>query len=214
MFALHRELLGTRELQLEVPVGATVGEATAVLLEQFPALRGLGESLVVAVNAEYAKPQLPLKEGDEMALIPPVSGGDSRFCITYEPLNPRAVEREVQRHCHGAVVTFLGVVRDHSEGKPVLHLEYEAFPEMAEAKLRQIGLEVKEHWGEVELAVHHRLGHLDIGEISLVIAAASPHREEAFAACRYALERIKEMVPIWKKELFAQGARWVGKETS
>jgi molybdopterin synthase catalytic subunit len=130
--------------------------------------------------------------------------------ITRDPLNPEAVTRAVHRDINGAVVTFLGVTRCYTEGKEVLYLEYEAYLPMAEAKLREIVQEVRERWGIEDIAIAHRIGHLEIGEISLVVAIASPHREKAFQASEYAVDRLKQTVPIWKKEVFADGEVWVG----
>ncbi|GEM_PF-261058 len=130
--------------------------------------------------------------------------------ITRDPLDPEAVTRAVQRDTNGAVVTFLGVTRSYSEGKEVRYLEYEAYLPMAEAKLQEIAQEVRERWGIEDVAIAHRIGHLEIGEISLVVAIASPHRQKAFEASAYAVDRLKQTVPIWKKEVFADGEVWVG----
>ena len=132
------------------------------------------------------------------------------YRVTTEAIDPRSIQRAVQRDEHGAVVTFLGVVRHHSEGRRVRYLEYEAYPQMAEKKLREIGEEIKARWGIEHVAMVHRIGHLDIGEIVLVIAIASAHRREAFEAAQYAVDRIKEVVPIWKKEVWEGGEAWVG----
>jgi molybdopterin synthase catalytic subunit len=133
-----------------------------------------------------------------------------RILITHTPLDPDAVTALVRAPNNGAVVTFLGATRNETEGRPVRHLEYEAYQEMAERELRKILGEMEERWGITDAAVAHRLGHLEIGDISLVVAVASPHRKEAFAACAYAVDRIKETVPIWKKEFFSDGSVWVG----
>ena len=132
--------------------------------------------------------------------------------ITSEPLNPQEITDLVRKDGNGAVVTFLGTVRDHSEGRDVLYLEYEAYQPMAENMLSQIAQEVRERWDIQDMAIAHRTGRLEIGEISLVVALASPHRREAFEASEYAVERIKHLVPIWKKEVFEGGAAWVGGE--
>jgi molybdopterin synthase catalytic subunit len=132
--------------------------------------------------------------------------------ITSEPLNPQEITDLVRKNSNGAVVTFLGTVRDHSEGRDVLYLEYEAYQPMAEKMLSQIVQEVRERWDIQDMAIAHSTGRLEIGEISLVVALASPHRKEAFEASEYALERIKHLVPIWKKEVFDGGEAWVGGE--
>ena len=130
--------------------------------------------------------------------------------ITTEPLNPQEVTDLVRKDSNGAVVTFLGTTRDFSDGRNVLYLEYEAYQPMAENMLRQIAQEVRDKWGIEDMAIAHRVGKLEIGEISLVVALASPHRKDAFEASEYAMDRIKEMVPIWKKEVFQGGEAWVG----
>ena len=130
--------------------------------------------------------------------------------ITSEPLNPQEVTDLVRKSSNGAVVTFLGTTRDFSEGRGVLHLEYEAYQPMAENMLRQIAQEVRDKWGIEDMAIAHRVGKLEIGEISLVVALASPHRKDAFEASQYAMDRIKTIVPIWKKEVFQGGEVWVG----
>ncbi len=129
--------------------------------------------------------------------------------ITDGPINPELLTNAVRKDSHGAVVTFLGTVRNQSMGKTVLHLEYEAYKEMAEKELRQIAGEIEERWGLDRVAIAHRVGHMAVGEIVLVIAVGAPHRKEAFAACEYAVDRIKQIVPIWKKEVFENGECWV-----
>ena len=130
--------------------------------------------------------------------------------ITREPLDPQVLMRAVEKDVNGAVVTFLGVTRRYTGGKEVRYLEYEAYLPMAEAKLRQIAQEIQAGWDIQDIAIGHRIGHLEIGETSLVVAVASPHREKAFAACQEAVDRLKRIVPIWKKEGFADGEVWVG----
>ena len=134
------------------------------------------------------------------------------ICITSEPLNPQEVTDLVRKGSNGAVITFLGTTRDLFEGRSVLYLEYEAYQPMAENMLRQIAEEVRERWGIKDMAIAHRVGKLEIGEISLVVALASPHRKEAFEASQYAMDRIKTIVPIWKKEVFQGGEAWIGSE--
>lgn len=133
-----------------------------------------------------------------------------RVVITESPLDPQAVTASVERPGNGAVVTFVGTTRDETDGCRVLHLEYEAYPEMAERTLDRVVREVRERWGIPDVAVAHRIGRVEIGEASLVAAVASPHRADAFAACAYIVDRIKEFVPIWKKEFFEDGSVWVG----
>ncbi|MFH1560391.1 MAG: molybdenum cofactor biosynthesis protein MoaE [Chloroflexota bacterium] len=130
--------------------------------------------------------------------------------VTPDPLNPQEITDLVRKSSNGAVVTFLGAVRDSSEGRDVLHLEYEAYQPMAQNMLQQIAEEVRERWGIEDMSIAHRVGKLEIGEISLVVALASPHRKEAFEASQHVLDRIKAVVPIWKKEVFQGGEAWVG----
>ncbi len=136
--------------------------------------------------------------------------GIPQVLITAEPLDPGTVTAVVEGPGNGGVVTFLGTTRNETRGRRVLHLEYEAYAEMAEKTLRQVVAEVREQWGIHDVAVAHRTGRLEVGEASLVVAVASPHRVEAFAACGYIVDRIKEIVPIWKKEFFEDGSVWVG----
>ena len=132
--------------------------------------------------------------------------------ITHEPLDPEAVTSTVRKGSNGAVVTFLGTTRDVTGSRRVLHLEYEAYRPMADVKLAEVVEEMRERWSVEDASVAHRLGRLEIGEISLVVAVASPHRRDAFAACQYAVDRIKQIVPIWKKEFFEGGEVWVGSQ--
>lgn len=134
----------------------------------------------------------------------------NRIELTDKPISPEAVTAKVLKDENGGVVTFLGTVRNSFEGKPVRYLEYEAYPKMAIQKMEELVAEIRGKWGIDDVAITHRLGHLEIGEIAVVIAVASPHRKEAFEACEYAIDRLKEIVPIWKKEAFVGGERWVG----
>lgn len=130
--------------------------------------------------------------------------------ITDQPIDPERVIDSVKRDIHGAVVSFVGVVRGYSQGRRVLHLEYEAYPEMAEGILRQIADEIRARWQLEDVAICHRVGRLSVGEAALVIAVGAPHRREAFQACQYAIDRLKQIVPIWKKEVWEEGEGWVG----
>ena len=132
--------------------------------------------------------------------------------ITREPLDPEVIAEKVRRDTNGAVVTFLGTTRSLTGGRKVLHLEYEAYRPMADNKLAEIVEEIRERWSVEDVAIAHRLGRLEIGDISLVVAVATAHRKDAFAACQHAVDRIKQMVPIWKKEFFEGGEVWVGSQ--
>lgn len=206
LFAAYREAVGRGEMDLEVEGSVSPLDVWLRLGEEHPPLLEFGRSLLLAVNGEYASLDRPLKEGDEVAFIPPVSGGS--FRVTEEEIRLQELIDEVKSEEAGAIVTFLGTVRRHSRGREVQHLEYEAYPEMAEAKLREIGQEMQERWG-IKVAIVQRVGHLEVGEASVAIAVAAPHRREAFEAARYAIDRLKEIVPIWKKEIWEGGEEWI-----
>jgi molybdopterin converting factor subunit 1 len=212
-FAMIREIVGRSSERRRVPDGITVGELFDRLIAEHPRLERLKPIAMLMVNKAYVSSDYRLREGDEVAFIPPVSGGESaRFRVHSDVLDPREVERSVAHSGAGAIVTFVGTVRDNARGKAVTHLEYEAYGPAAEQMLAQIGDEIRERWGIEHTAIAHRIGLLSIGEASVVISVASPHRDAAFDACRYAIERIKEIVPIWKKEHYADGASWIGSE--
>ena len=212
-FAMIREVLGRADEWREVPLGTTVDQLFDQLSAAEPRLAPLKATTLLMVNQEYVPGDHPLGDGDEIALIPPVSGGEAaRFRVTPEPLDARKVEALVAAPDAGAIVTFTGTVRDHARGKAVVALDYEAYEPAAEKMLARIGEEIRERWGIERVAIAHRIGYLTPGEASVAIAVASPHRAEAFDACRHAIERIKEIVPIWKKEHYADGAIWVGSE--
>jgi MoaE-MoaD fusion protein len=165
--------------------------------------------LLYAVNKEYAARDRGLADGDEVALIPPVSGGAFRLSET--PLSLDAVVAEVARDEAGAIATFTGTTRVHSRGRTVDHLDYEAYPGMAEKVMGEIADELRGRYEICEIAIHHRTGRVDIGEPSVVIAVSAPHREAALAACKDAIDTLKERVPLWKKEVYEGGAEWVGR---
>jgi molybdopterin synthase catalytic subunit len=201
LFAQLRERAGTGELQLDLPDGASVADALVELgavTEGFP--------LVVAVNREYAERDHPLAAGDELALIPPVSGGEATLVharVTGEPLDPAAVRSQVSDPRAGAVLVFEGVTRD------VEALDYEAYAEMAEERIALILAEAVRRYGLTGAAAEHRVGTVPLSEPSVVVAVAAGHREEAFAACRECIDRIKAEAPIWKKEIDGGEERWV-----
>lgn len=214
-FAIVRETLGRSEESREVPAGITAGDLFDRVAADTPRLAALKRTTMLMVNQEYALADHVLRDGDELALIPPVSGGgtgERRFRVQAEPLDPRAVEGLVADPAAGALVTFTGVVRDHARGRAVLALDYEAYAPAAETMLARIGDEIAARWGTDRVAITHRTGRLEVGTASVVIAVAAAHRGEAFAACAHAIERLKEIVPIWKKEFYADGAIWVGSE--
>jgi molybdopterin synthase catalytic subunit/molybdopterin converting factor small subunit len=203
LFAGLRERAGAAQRSLELPDGATVADVWAPL--------GLGDEpagLLYAVNKAYAATDAPLAEGDEVAVIPPVSGGD--FRLSASPLSLDAVVAEVRRDEAGAIATFTGTTRNRSRGRTVHHLEYEAYEGMAEATMRDLAATLKERYDLLEVAIHHRTGRVEIGEPSVVIAVSSAHRADALAACKDAIDTLKETVPLWKKEVYEGGEEWIG----
>jgi molybdopterin synthase catalytic subunit len=212
-FAIVRETVGTSKEQKELAEGTTAGEAIDALIAAHPRLASVRKAAMIMVNQNYVKSDHVLRDGDELVLIPPVSGGSGAlFLVTEEKLDPRAVEALVESPGAGAILTFTGVVRNNARGRDVTALDYEAYPPAAEKMLAQIGDEIGERWSVEGIAIHHRYGLLAIGEISVVIAISSAHRDEAYAASKYAIERIKEIVPIWKKEHYRDGEVWIGSE--
>lgn len=215
LFAVLREQLGRSEQQMRVPEGTTVDALYPLVIAEQPRLAGLRRSIMLMVNEDYVEPGYVLQQGDDVAFIPPVSGGDDTtklFLITANELDPRDVERLVAADEAGAIVTFTGTVRNHARGLEVIALDYESYAPAAEKQLGVIGVEVIERWPGMRVAIHHRTGYLEPGIASVVIATASAHRAEAFAACEYAIDRIKEIVPIWKKEHYRDGSTWIGTE--
>jgi MoaE-MoaD fusion protein len=213
-FAILRDLLGKRDERLEIAPGTTVGAVYPQVTGSDPRFDRLRRSMMVMVNHDYVDDEYVLQNEDELAFIPPVSGGESPklFAMTTDPLDPRSVEAFVAADDAGAIVTFTGTVRNHARGRNVVALDYEAYEPAAEKQLGVIGVEVVERWPGMRIAIHHRHGYLEPGIASVVIACASPHRAEAFAAAQYAIDRIKQIVPIWKKEHYVDGSVWVGSE--
>jgi molybdopterin synthase catalytic subunit/sulfur carrier protein ThiS len=192
-----------RAAEVELPQGATAADV-------WPAL-GLGEEpagLLLAVNKSYAARDVVLADGDEVALIPPVSGG--AFRLSEEPLSVEDAVREVASDEAGAIATFTGTTRAHSRGRDVVRLEYEAYEGMAEAEMERIATGLKARHSLIEVAIHHRVGVVGIGETSVVIAISSAHRADALAACAEAIETLKGTVPLWKKEIYVGGEEWIG----
>ena len=183
----------------------------ATVADVWPAL-GLGDEpagLLYAVNREYAGPDQDLRDGDEVALIPPVSGG--AFRVTEKPLSLEAVVAEVTDDRAGGIATFTGTVRRQSRGREVTHLEYEAYAEMAENVMARLAASLLERHELCAVAIHHRVGRVEIGAPSVVIAVSAPHRQAALAACHEAIDTLKESVPLWKKEVYEGGEEWIGR---
>jgi molybdopterin converting factor subunit 1 len=210
LFGSLREATGAKELAVSLAAGARVEVLFTLLARDHAAFEKLGAKLRVAVNQNVVGFEHALADGDEVAFLPPVSGGaePKRCWISDQPLDAGAVVNRVLGPDAGGIVTFVGTVRDASRGHSIRHLEYEAYPEMAERELEKICDEAAAQWG-ARVAVAHRVGHLPIGEIAVVVAAAAKHRAEAFAACRYAIDVLKQRVPIWKKEFAESGEYWV-----
>jgi len=210
-FAAARERAGTDREDLELAPGLPVRELTAQLAARYPGLGPLLPHLRVAVNQEFVALETVLEDGAEVALIPPVAGGSGGlFRVLDRPLQLSEVVDAVSAEGMGGVVTFTGSVRNQSRGRKVVRLDYEAYAPMAERVFEQLAQEAQTQWPGVRLAILHRVGTLVPGELAVVIAAAAPHREAAFAACRHAIERLKQDAPIWKKEQYEDGDVWVG----
>ncbi len=209
LFAALREGVGEKSLDLELRDSATLADLLSRLEADHVSLLRYRGRMLVALNQERAPLATPLSDGDEVALLPPVSGGSERVWIDSAPLSLDALLREVVSPAMGGVVTFTGVVRNRARGESIDHLEYEAYAPMAEKELRKISDAVHERWPHVRIAMAHRVGRLEVGDPAVMIAAAAPHRAEAFEACRFAIDRLKASVPIWKKEFATTGAYWV-----
>jgi molybdopterin synthase catalytic subunit len=210
LFAAHREALGAPSIALAVPEGTTAGQVWDILTRQHPSLNGLARPTAVAVNDAFHPVEHRLAEGDQVALLAPVSGGELLELVR-DPISVDTLLTSVRDPGCGAIVLFLGTVREHSRGRDVDHLEYEAYETLARTEMARIAAEAARRWGAT-VAIMHRLGRLAIGDISVAIAAAAPHRHEAFEAGRFAIDTLKQTVPIWKKEVWAEGAEWIGDE--
>lgn len=212
-FAAVRELLAVDELELSVPRGTTIEGLRRMLEREHPGLARL--QLAFAVNRDYARADRVLEPGDEVAFIPPISGGGTddlyRFELTHEAIDARRLELEVRTDRDGAVVTFAGVTRDHNDGAAVESLSYEAYPEMAQKVVCSIFEEAVKRFPISRARIVHRLGEVPVGEASVVVVVAAPHRAPAFAATQFLMDRLKNEVPIFKRERLGQGGeRWIG----
>ncbi len=218
-FATLRERARIAEMSREFPEGITVREIWAGLGNEIPALAAHHDRIAFAVNHEYVKDDYQPRDNDEVAFIPPVSGGADApwvgsISIGREPIDVEELEHEVAHPAAGAIVTFAGTTRRDNVGRSVLRLEYEAYEPMALSEMRKLAHEAGQRWKIVRIAIHHRIGVVEIGETPVAIAVAAAHRAEAFDACRFAIDRLKEVVPIWKKEYFEGGEVWIGCQTS
>jgi MoaE-MoaD fusion protein len=204
LFAGLRERAGTSERELELPADARVADVWPALdLGPEPA------GLLYAMNRQYVLSSQLLAEGAEVALIPPVSGGD--FLLSEEPIDVNDVIARVADESAGAIATFLGTTRAHSRGRSVVHLDYEAYEGMAEEEMARIAGELKSRYEITNVAITHRIGRVGIGETSVAIAISAPHRADAMAACKDAIDTLKQTVPLWKKEVYEGGEEWIGR---
>lgn len=222
-FGMLKDIVGQTEDCVTLDEGSSVGRLFESYVARFPQMAQHSSSILFSRNREFVGRGEHLRDGDEVAFLPPVSGGtpdsveDSGECgrpqtierLTREPIDTSALAKELERSRNGAVVIFEGIVRDHSGDRETLFLEYEAYEPMALQKMRELGEEVRRKYPVDRVGIIHRLGHLEIGEASVVIVVTSEHRGPAFEACHYAIDRLKRIVPIWKKEFFAGGAVWV-----
>jgi MoaE-MoaD fusion protein len=225
-FGILKEWLGPEEAEVELPMAATVGLLLEHLRSRLPerAPKEALSGIAVGVNAEYAQAAHILHDGDEVGLLPPVSGGGTArpanpldessgregvsIALTREAIDADRIVAAAKSGEDGAVVVFDGIVRNHSRGRRTLHLDYEAYEEMAVGQMRELGQKARERFGVRQVTMVHRLGRLEIGETSVLIVVASAHRSAAFEACRWLIDTLKQTVPIWKRETFADGAVW------
>src|SRR5579863_5334320 len=218
-FGQLKEIVGVAEDDAELSEGARVEDLFERYGRRYPKLAEFRSSIAASVNQEYAAWRAPLSPGDEVAFLPPVSGGQQAavaediFLLVREPIRSPELVESLKAPDDGAVVVFDGFVRNNFKGQRTLYLEYEAYEPMAHAKMREIGAEIRAKFPIHRLAMVHRLGRLEIGDTSVLIAVSSPHRAAAFDACRYAIDTLKRAVPIWKKEFFAGGAAWAEGES-
>jgi molybdopterin synthase catalytic subunit len=218
-FGLLKDICGRPEDLLELPEGSTTGSVFNHYAARFPRLGDMAASIVLARNQEFSPATQPVFDGDEVALLPPVSGGawvnniedpeGHFFALTREPLDARAVEEKILAGSDGAIVTFAGVVRNNTRGRATLRLEYECYEAMAIRKMAEIGREIAGQFAIGRIAMLHRLGTLEIGEASVIVVVSAPHRKPAFEAALEGIDRLKRLVPVWKKEFFADGEVWV-----
>jgi len=215
-FGMVKEMAGKSQEELNLPDGALIRDVLQHYEDRLPQLKGLRSSLAVAVNQQYASPDAVLKPDDEIAVLPPVSGGTEGDAPFVSLIRERIVQNDIvprlERAEDGAIVIFDGIVRNHSRGRRTLYLDYESYESMALEKLRGLAAEACQRFAIRNTAIVHRLGRIEIGESSVLIAVFSAHRAAAFDACRWLIDTLKRTVPIWKKEHFTDGAVWADGE--
>jgi len=223
-FGVLRDIVGLREDSIEIPDGSRLESVFEHYAGRFPRLREMSASLVLALNQSFSESGAAVSEGDEVAFLPPVSGGSAQFtqviedpaghffAITRDPIDSLGLAHRLQRGEDGAVVTFEGIARNNTKGRPTRYLEYECYEGMAIKMMAQIGCEIAGAFQVGRVGMIHRLGRIEIGEASVVVVAAAPHRKPAFDAALEGINRLKKLVPIWKKEYFADGEVWVDGE--
>jgi MoaE-MoaD fusion protein len=223
-FGVLKDLAGRSSETVDLPAGALVRDLLAYYARGVPRLEAMASSLAISVNREYAEADRPLREGDEVALLPPVSGGSgsgsskdkdgvqNEVRIVREPIDGMAVSARLKRPEDGAAVIFDGVVRNNTRGRRTLYLDYEAYEPMALREMEALAAEAQERFAVRGASIIHRVGRLQIGDTSVLIVVAAAHRDAAFAACRWIIDTLKKTVPIWKKEYFEDGAVWADGE--
>jgi molybdopterin synthase catalytic subunit len=220
LFGQLKDIVGRTEESLELQPGARLAAVMSHYAERYPKFQGLGNSIACSINQEYAQGTAALKEGDEVGLLPPVSGGKSGIeelrsehcAIVREPINGHQVKVKLEHPEDGAAVLFDGVVRNNTRGRRTLYLDYEAYESMALSEMEKLAQAALERFHVRDVCLVHRLGRLQIGETSVLIGVASAHRAAAFEACRWLIDTLKKTVPIWKKEYFEDGAVWADGE--
>ena len=221
-FARLKELLHQETVEVTVPENSSVSDVFKVLTIQYPELESFRKSILIAINQEFATWETLINEGDELALFPPVSGGQDSSTLYYDsdvfgdiyqivrkPIQVNKLTQQLVQDEDGAMVTFLWVVRNIIRGRSTMFLKYEGYEPMAIKKITEIGTIIHRQWQIGRIGIVHRLGRLQIGEVSVAIVITSPHRKVAFEACQYAIDTLKKIVPLWKKEFFEDGEIWV-----
>jgi molybdopterin converting factor subunit 1 len=211
-FGVLKDLIGRSSEELTLPDQAKAGDVIEHYGSRDAVLKDMLGATAISVNQEYARSDAKLKAGDEIALLPPVSGGTSRVRITREVIDSAHVAADIRQPQDGAVAIFEGIVRNHSHGRRTRFLEYEAYEDMAHKQMESLADQALSQFQIRDVAIVHRLGHLEIGETSVMIVVASAHRAAAFDACRWLIDTLKRTVPIWKKEFFEDGAVWADGE--